>query len=134
MAQGEVDHSVSLENAPLTNFKAPIIEKTNTGIEEDGEAATNQGGLCLPKRLLWLTVEAPAKSKTETYEGDLFIVDIVDARQALSHAEQVWEIWLTNPESKYNASDEKKRSFLTLWISETLGKELGKKSKAMSVN
>lgn len=55
-------------------------------------------------------------------------------REALSHAEQVWEIWLTNPESKYNASDEKKRSFVTLWISETLGKELGQKSKPVVVN
>jgi hypothetical protein len=83
-----VDHSISLENAALTNFKASTIPKTNTGIK-DREAATNQGGFCLPKRLIWLTVEAPAKSKTEMYKGDLFIVDIVDVRQALSNAEQV---------------------------------------------
>jgi hypothetical protein len=55
-------------------------------------------------------------------------------RQAVSYAEQVWEIWLTNPESKYNANHVKKRSFLTLWISEALGKKLGKRSKLIVVN
>jgi hypothetical protein len=52
-------------------------------------------------------------------------------RQALSLVEHVWEVWLTNPKNKYNTNDEKKRSFLTLWVSEALGNELGKRSKLM---
>ena len=48
------------------------------------------------------------------YARDAFIVDIDDARYALSLDDHVREVWLTNPESKYNAHDEKKRSFLTL--------------------
>ncbi|KFY30326.1 hypothetical protein V494_08189 [Pseudogymnoascus sp. VKM F-4513 (FW-928)] len=50
--------------------------------------------------------QASAKTKTNTYDGDAFI-------------------------SKYNANDENKRSFLTLWVSEAMGKELGKRSKPM---
>lgn len=83
---------------------------------------------------IWLTIEAPPSSEADRHDGDLFIVDIADARQALSHDDQVWEIWLTNPESRYNANHEKKRSFVTLWISEALGKELGQKSNLVVVN
>jgi hypothetical protein len=58
----------------------------------------------------------------KTYDGDAFIANRDDARYGLSLDEHIGEIWLSNPESKYNANDEKKRSFLTLWISETIGK------------
>jgi hypothetical protein len=77
-----------------------------------------------------LTVEGSKKIKA-TYDGEVFIVDVDDARDALSNIEDVWEVWLTNPEEKYNANDEKKRSFITLWISEALGRDLGKRSKPM---
>jgi hypothetical protein len=94
-----------------------------------------------------LIAKAPTKEKTNMYNGDAFIVHIDDARYALSFNEHVGEVWLTNRKSKYNASDEKNRSFLdekngsflnekrrsfiTLWISEVLGEELGKRSKQM---
>jgi hypothetical protein len=79
-----------------------------------------------------LIAKAPTKEKTNMYNGDAFIVHIDDARYALSFNEHVGEVWLTNPESKYNAYDEKKRSFLTLWVSEAMGQELGKRSKPMN--
>ncbi|KAF4636178.1 hypothetical protein G7Y89_g1900 [Cudoniella acicularis] len=87
------------------------------------------------------------RTNTNTYDGDAFIVDIDNARYALSLDEHVREIWLTNRKNKYNANDKKNRSFLdkknrlflnkkrksfiTLWISEALGEELGKRSKQM---
>jgi hypothetical protein len=49
-----------------------------------------------------------------TYNEDAFIIDIDNARYTLFLNEYVGEIWLTNPESKYNANDKKKRLFLTL--------------------
>lgn len=73
------------------------------------------------------------KTTTNTYEGDCFIVGKDDARYALSLDGHVGEIWLTNPEKKYNAYDNKKRSFLTLWLSEEMGDELGRRSKPMVV-
>ncbi|KAK8116374.1 hypothetical protein PG984_007247 [Apiospora sp. TS-2023a] len=73
----------------------------------------------------------PTKTKTTSYHGDVFIVDKTEARKALLSDEDVWEVWLTNPKNKYNAHDEKKRSFLTLWVSEAMGKELGSRSKLM---
>ena len=73
------------------------------------------------------------KASTKEYKGDAFIVTKDDARYALSLDEHVGEIWMTNPESRYNAYDAKKRSFLTLWVSETMGKELGRRGKPMVV-
>lgn len=43
-----------------------------------------------------LISKASAKSNTNTYDGDAFIVDINDARYALSLNDHVGEIWLTN--------------------------------------
>lgn len=68
--------------------------------------------------------------RIDKHDGDVFIVNIDDAQQAL-HRENIYEVWLTNLKNNYNANDEKKRSFVTLWISEVLGKELGKRSKLM---
>ena len=51
-----------------------------------------------------------------------------DAQYAVSHA---GEVWLTNPGEGYKAYDGKKRSFLTLWLSEEMGEELARRSKPM---
>ncbi|KAH8585568.1 hypothetical protein B0O99DRAFT_530505, partial [Bisporella sp. PMI_857] len=53
-------------------------------------------------------------TNTNTYAGDAFIVNIDNARHNLSLDGNIGEIWLTNPESKYNANNEKERSFLPL--------------------
>ncbi|PVH70483.1 hypothetical protein DL98DRAFT_540816 [Cadophora sp. DSE1049] len=140
------------EHSPSPNQESALelVAQTHETTEACDKAGPSQCALCLLTNGRQLIAKAPkektntnvgydktersqasAKKRTNTYDGDAFIVDIDDARYALSLDEHVGEVWLTNPESKYNASDEKKRSFLTLWISETMGKELGKRSKPM---
>jgi len=46
------------------------------------------------------------------YDRDVFIVNIDDARYALSFNKHVREIWLTNWKNKYNANNKKNKSFL----------------------
>ncbi|KGQ02605.1 hypothetical protein BBAD15_g12189 [Beauveria bassiana D1-5] len=71
---------------------------------------------------------------SNTYQGGVFIVHKEDVRYALSLDQHVWEIWLTNPEQRYNTYDGMKRSFLTLWVSEEMGEELGRRGKLMVAN
>lgn len=78
--------------------------------------------------------ESTEEETTNNYKGGVFIVRKEDARYALSRDQDIWEIWLTNPEQGYNTYDGKKRSFLTLWVSEAMGEELGKRSKLMVAN
>ncbi|KJK73843.1 hypothetical protein H634G_10874 [Metarhizium anisopliae BRIP 53293] len=74
------------------------------------------------------------RATSNKYKGGVFIVRKEDARYAMSLDQHIWEIWLTNPEQRYNTYDGKKRSFLTLWVSEEMGKELGKRGKLMVAN
>lgn len=95
----------------------------NTGPTEDAPPSLAGGQV---KRAAESTTTNPT-----SHHGDVFIVDKTEARKALLSDEDVWEVWLTNPKNKYNAHDEKKRSFLTLWVSESMGQELGSRSKLM---
>lgn len=71
------------------------------------------------------------EAATNSYEGNAFIVSKDDTQYAMSVVGHVGEIWLTNPGDDYKAYDGKKRSFLTLWLSEEMGEELTRRSKLM---
>jgi hypothetical protein len=67
--------------------------------------------------------------------GDVFAVNIEDARYALASNEDIGDIYLTNskieqnPEIECNIKD--KKSFLTAWISEEMGIQLGKRGRLL---
>lgn len=84
--------------------------------------------------LLTMDVIDQEEEPSNTYQGGVFIVHKEDVRYALSLDQHVWEIWLTNPEQRYNTYDGMKRSFLTLWVSEGMGEELGRRGKLMVAN
>lgn len=71
------------------------------------------------------------EAATYLYEGNAFIVSIDDTQYAMSVVGHVGEIWLTTPGGDYKAYDGKKRSFLTLWLSEEMGEELARRGKLM---
>lgn len=84
--------------------------------------------------VLTIDVIGQEEETSNIYEGGVFIVHKEDVRYALSLDQHVWEIWLTNPEQRYNTYDGKRRSFLTLWVSEEMGEELGRRGKLMVAN
>ncbi|KIW38198.1 uncharacterized protein PV06_10144 [Exophiala oligosperma] len=86
--------------------------------------------------------QAPTEKKTNTntneYDGDAFIVDRHHAREALDldDDEHLGEVWLTIRKKVHGAINEnisflekKRRAFITIWMSEVLGEELGKRSR-----
>ncbi len=89
-----------------------------------------------------LIAKAPTEKKTNTntneYDGDAFIVDRHHARETLDldDDEHLGEVWLTIRKKAHGAINEnisfletKRRAFLTIWMSEVLGEELGKRSR-----
>ena len=76
------------------------------------------------------TAAGTGDTERRDVEGDVFIVD-KDVLQI--DREEIYEIWLTNLKKDYNENDKKKRSFITLWITEHVGDEIGKRSKPMHV-
>jgi len=127
---------------PLTNgrqliAKGPTEKKTN--ITEDNKTEPEQGELCLTgNSRLELISKASANTNTNEYDGDAFIVDRHHAREALDldDDEHLGEIWLTIRKMVHDAInenisflDKKRRAFITIWISEVLGEELGQRSR-----
>jgi hypothetical protein len=95
---------------------------------------------CVPRNSrLELISKVSANTNTNEYDGDAFIVDRHHARQALDldDDEHLGEIWLTIRKKVHDAIneknisflDKKRRAFITIWISEVLGEELGKRSR-----
>ncbi|KAL2256029.1 hypothetical protein VTK26DRAFT_2324 [Humicola hyalothermophila] len=99
---------LSLLKAQIRKRKYDVFD--NGGAADNQVAMSDKGG---PSH--------PPKEKTTTYKGDAFIVSKGDAQYALSVDGHVGEIWLTTPGDDYKAYDGKKRSFLTLWVSEEMG-------------
>ncbi|KAG9228939.1 hypothetical protein BJ875DRAFT_216585 [Amylocarpus encephaloides] len=74
--------------------------------------------------------QASAKEMTNTKPvkyGDVYALNIEDARYALSSDQNVSDIWLTNPKAPHRIGQ--KSSFLTAWISEGLGEMLSKRGQ-----
>ncbi|KAL2015130.1 hypothetical protein VTK56DRAFT_6218 [Thermocarpiscus australiensis] len=100
------------------------MRKRKYGVVESDGAADNQAAMG--------NKTGPSQeTATKLYEGNVFIVSKDDAQYAVSIVDHTGEIWLTNPGGDYKAYDGKKRSFLTLWLSEEMGEELARRSKPM---
>jgi hypothetical protein len=71
------------------------------------------------------------KTNTESVKyGDVFALNIEDARYALSCGQSVTQIFVMNPKTANKIGD--KSSFLTAWISEDLGKLLSERGQLVN--
>jgi hypothetical protein len=71
------------------------------------------------------------ETNTESVKyGDVFALNIEDARYALSCGQDVTEIFVTNPKTSNKIGD--KSSFLTAWISEGLGELLSERGQPVN--
>jgi hypothetical protein len=58
--------------------------------------------------------------------GDVFVVSLTDARWAINHDEGITGIYMTHPKTS-----EHKKSFLSVWINETLANVLRERSNLL---
>lgn len=106
----------------------------NNQIVACDKAEPSQGSLrLLTNSQRKLITEAPTKKKTNTEPvkyGDVFALNIKDARYALSCDQNVTEIFVTNPKTPHKIGE--KSSFLTAWISGDLGELLSTRGKPVN--
>lgn len=114
---------------PVTNQQKPVGSQQSPRSSSLDLLSTVQQ-LTLAGNLALSQTSPTADVSTKVKTGEVFLVDINHTREALSHINNV-EVWLTNPEGKYNLGDKERRSFLTLWIPEALGQDLGRRSRKM---
>jgi hypothetical protein len=96
-------------------------------------AGLSQGVLRLFTNGRQLIAKASTTEKTNTESikyGDVFALNIEDARYALSCDQNVTQIFVTNPKTANKIGD--KSSFLTAWISEDLGELLSKRGQLVN--
>ncbi|EFY94600.2 hypothetical protein X797_011328 [Metarhizium robertsii] len=105
----------------------------------EGTPANCQGTMCIHGKLDQNELhdsrdkgEEAQVTQPNDYVGQSFLVNIEDARFALASSQNVWEIWLTNPEQRYNSFFGKKASFITLWLKEEIGDILGYRSRRIT--